>query len=300
MSELGQMLREARESKGISLIEAEKATRIRRKYLLALEEANYEALPPAVYVRGFLRNYASYLGLDPETALAAYRNGAQSSAQPAEPHIISEPLTPSSPINWELIAGAVMLVALGVVLFLVYRQYVVPLVGGSVGAPAAVATDIPAVESTETPPLAAIIASNTSTPTPTATSTPTATATPTSPPPTPVPLTPTATQTEQAVATQPAEPVSTQELVLQLQVTAPSWVRVLLDGENAYEGILDPGEERTWQAQREISMRTGNAGGLTASLNGQNIGALGESGEVLDYIWRISDTGEILTLTPTP
>ena len=64
MAALGDMLREAREAMGVSLAEAERETKIRAKYLAALEDDNLGNLPGAVYARGFLHNYAQYLGLD--------------------------------------------------------------------------------------------------------------------------------------------------------------------------------------------------------------------------------------------
>ena len=63
---LPQRLIEARERKGVDLLRAERETKIRVKYLSALESGEYADLPGAVYTKGFLRNYALYLGLDPE------------------------------------------------------------------------------------------------------------------------------------------------------------------------------------------------------------------------------------------
>ncbi|MEZ4729225.1 MAG: helix-turn-helix transcriptional regulator [Caldilineaceae bacterium] len=63
--ELGDVLRERREAMGASLAEVETATRIRQKYLAALESDEWHLLPGEVVGRGFLRNYATYLGLDP-------------------------------------------------------------------------------------------------------------------------------------------------------------------------------------------------------------------------------------------
>ncbi|ACX53022.1 transcriptional regulator, putative [Ammonifex degensii KC4] len=61
---LGEKLREAREAKGLSLEEVTKATKIRSKYLRALEEENFDLLPGRVYAKAFLRTYARFLGLD--------------------------------------------------------------------------------------------------------------------------------------------------------------------------------------------------------------------------------------------
>jgi len=62
--EIGKMLREAREEQGISLDEVERATRIRVRYIAALEAGDGASMPGEVYLKGFLRNYAVFLGFD--------------------------------------------------------------------------------------------------------------------------------------------------------------------------------------------------------------------------------------------
>ena len=64
MFEIGNSLREARLRQGLEFPEIEQATKIRGKYLRALEEEQFEVLPAQTYVKGFLRSYADYLGLD--------------------------------------------------------------------------------------------------------------------------------------------------------------------------------------------------------------------------------------------
>ncbi|MHB8509963.1 MAG: RodZ domain-containing protein [Candidatus Dormibacteria bacterium] len=81
---LGSTLRQARESRELPLREVEWATRIKADYLQALEDEQFDRLPGAVYARGFLRSYATYLGLDPEPLVAEY-NGTQ----PAAAQIVS-------------------------------------------------------------------------------------------------------------------------------------------------------------------------------------------------------------------
>ena len=70
---LGEVLRAAREAKGVELPRVERETKIRERYLSALERGEYRELPGAVYTKGFLRNYGSYLGLDPEYLIDLYR-----------------------------------------------------------------------------------------------------------------------------------------------------------------------------------------------------------------------------------
>jgi hypothetical protein len=66
MGELGAKLRGERERRGIGIDEIEAETRIRAKFLLALEEERFDALPGPAYVRAFVRDYAEQLGLDPQ------------------------------------------------------------------------------------------------------------------------------------------------------------------------------------------------------------------------------------------
>jgi cytoskeletal protein RodZ len=64
--EIGNSLREARQRQGLDLARVEDATKIRGKYLQALEDERFEVLPAETYVKGFLRAYAEFLGLDGE------------------------------------------------------------------------------------------------------------------------------------------------------------------------------------------------------------------------------------------
>lgn len=74
MYEIGSSLREARVRQGIDYPAAEAGTRIRTRYLRAMEDEQFDILPDPSYVRGFLRAYASYLGLDPALALDEYES----------------------------------------------------------------------------------------------------------------------------------------------------------------------------------------------------------------------------------
>ena len=72
MSSVGSMLREAREKKKLTIDDVARATKIKKDLLEALEEDEYEKLPAPTYVRGFLKIYASYLGLDPGEIVGEY------------------------------------------------------------------------------------------------------------------------------------------------------------------------------------------------------------------------------------
>jgi cytoskeletal protein RodZ len=110
----------ARERKGVDLHRAERDTKIRARYLDALERGDYRTLPGAVYTKGFLRNYALYLGLEPDDVLRQWRV-ERGDVRETEPMVIPRPiaaprrsLTFSPSIVW-----AVLLTA-GVAAFAVY------------------------------------------------------------------------------------------------------------------------------------------------------------------------------------
>ena len=74
MFEIGNSLREARLRQGLEFVEVEQATKIRGKYLRALEDEQFDILPGQTYVKGFLRTYAEYLGLDGQLYVDEYNS----------------------------------------------------------------------------------------------------------------------------------------------------------------------------------------------------------------------------------
>src|SRR5690242_12474177 len=73
MAEIGETLREARMRRRIDMTEVEAATKIRAKYLRALENEEWDLLPGPTFVKTFLRTYAEYLDLDPRLLVEEYR-----------------------------------------------------------------------------------------------------------------------------------------------------------------------------------------------------------------------------------
>src|SRR5687767_4607380 len=74
MARLGEALRTERERLGLTIEQAAEETRIREKFLRALENGDYQTLPGAVYTKGFLRNYAEYLKLDPDALIQQFQS----------------------------------------------------------------------------------------------------------------------------------------------------------------------------------------------------------------------------------
>ncbi len=82
MSVFGETLKQARAHKGVTVKEAEQATRINRLHLAALEEENFAALPPLIYQRGIVRNYATYLDLEPSKLIGMFDGARGGGAAP--------------------------------------------------------------------------------------------------------------------------------------------------------------------------------------------------------------------------
>jgi cytoskeletal protein RodZ len=94
MFEIGGSLREARLKRNLTPADVQKAIRIRDRYLQALEEERWELLPGDAYVKGFLRTYADYLGLDGNLYVEEYNSRF---AQPDEPQLVPERFARTGP-----------------------------------------------------------------------------------------------------------------------------------------------------------------------------------------------------------
>src|SRR5436309_14104733 len=111
----------ARERKGVDLVRVERETKIRVRYLSALESGDYRDLPGAVYTKGFLRNYAIYLGLDPEDVLRQWRRERGEATAPEPVIVPPRPIEePARPLNFTPSIVVAALLAVGVVLFFIY------------------------------------------------------------------------------------------------------------------------------------------------------------------------------------
>jgi cytoskeletal protein RodZ len=278
MGELGDLLRKAREAKGLSLAQVEEATRIRGAYLQALEEEAFEQLPAPVYTRGFLKNYALYLGLDAQQVLALYSAPEEPvNGVPASP-LLDEPLQPLrfQLRRWWPVGLVVLAIALAAAGWWAVQRY-----GDAITlrwpftrpAPTAVVTTEPTMTATVAPP--------TVTPVP-----PTRTSLPTQTP----GLAPTLT----AMLT----PAALTSLELRVDVIGQrAWLVVQADDQRVFAGILEPGATNTWTARERIIVRCGNAGAVQITLNGHVLGLLGEIGQVVDREWTVAG---VATLTPAP
>jgi cytoskeletal protein RodZ len=266
--ELGLWLRRARENKGVTLEEVEEALRIRSRYLHALEVGDYAALPGPIQVRGFIRNYARFLGLPVEEALARYQ--AEAEGRPLQPQVktvqetaerqrVDRPTVFAPPpderdemegqgglpsgLLWGLIGALAFFLLLTIGTF-VYLQIAD---NQSVAAP------------TPTPTLAQATLEMT-----------------------PVP------EDNNAPSFSPAVDGT---ITLRLEPEQHAWIRVTADEEIVFQGVAEVGQTINATATERCMVETGNGGAFHLYVNGNDFGKLGEQGEVVQRAW--TPTGEV-------
>jgi cytoskeletal protein RodZ len=121
VARLGDALRLQREAMGVTMEQAAEDTRIRTKFLQAIESGDYQSLPGTVYTKGFLRNYAEYLNLDAEEMLALY-TGERGGSEPVRTFAPMKPLVKRSFIFTPTVLVPVVVLA-AIVLFIAYVYY---------------------------------------------------------------------------------------------------------------------------------------------------------------------------------
>lgn len=124
---IGATLREARNRRKVELSEVEAAIKIRVRYLRAIENEEWDALPGVAYTRGFVRTYAYYLGLDGERLADDYRRGVAPDGGDRVPKRV-EPVASSARRNGSRVSGRVLVAA--VCLALVAIVVAIGVVGG--------------------------------------------------------------------------------------------------------------------------------------------------------------------------
>jgi cytoskeleton protein RodZ len=312
MKSLGEYLRSERLTRGITLEEISRETRISSRMLQAIEDGNTESLPAGVLVKGFLRAYAQKLGLDPETVILRYQDlyeeeGARKEAL-AKFH---ERFRPVPTRRRFLIPGA----AAALVICLLLAWLLSPRDRHETAPPAA---EAPAIVPQEAPPAPPSVE-----PAPSPAPLPTPLSVEPAPPAAPPPMRETAFPSEPSAAGRPepassAAPGSSQatpaatptprpasappprtgappaaqpapatpgaqpsEYVLRGEVTETTWLKISVDKGRELEYLLQPGEQVRWQAKSSFSLLVGNAAGLRLFFNDKPLKPLGQKGQVV-------------------
>lgn len=253
LATFGDELRREREIRGISLKEIADSTKISKRFLEAIERNDHKTLPAPVFTRGFVREYARYLGLNAEEMVNRYNYAAAGDDRIEKtPHLerLVQPRETAPPppppkrgippayarIDRNIYALVVIVVALlGVSWWALHRKR-------AAEEPVHVAADTSALAAPRPAPR---------------------------PPPPPA---------------QPPTPAPPDDSILRLTVdlTGDSWISLDADGKSVLSDELRRGEHRTFQAQERFRFRTiGNAGGVILTLNDVRLPPLGREGQVL-------------------
>jgi cytoskeletal protein RodZ len=219
---------------------------VRLRYLQALELDDFNALPPSVYTRALVREYARFLGLDPSQVLDRSipmrpedRNPIRSAIRPLEqPPIVS----------LKAIATVVVLaLCAGLFMYLYYQYKSFAETQNDFVSP-------PAAAEPTTPATRGLVAVQTA-----------------------FPVTPTPTLGP--------EPTPIVGLVVEARIVDRSWMQVWTDDQLVLAETMQPGTTRTFNANRSVRMRVGNAAGVDVIVNGSQQGRLGTAGQQLDASW---------------
>jgi cytoskeleton protein RodZ len=251
----GEVLREAREAQNLSLENIADELMIRRFYLEALEQGNFKELPERVYATGFVKNYATYLGMDAAAMVAQFKRDAYGARNAGNYQVelsMPEPVAHSIVPNRSAIISAVIVLVLliaGIIFFTQGEKKTTPVIPAPV---------------TESAPLGdthAADVTNTTAPATTTTAAPELLNTAATPAP---------------VAVPPA--VKNRRVIEALQ---SSWVEIKDPaGKILFTSILKAGQLLPLPENTRVTITTGNAGGLRLILDGQPQPALGQINEV--------------------
>lgn len=294
MQEIGIRLAEARKRLGLTLEEAERSTRIRAHHLAALERGEFETISSHVQAKGFLRNYAEFLGLRADQLLEQYEEalGGRGKGWPRRKPLHEPPTRPAVRVRsrrptWLstdlFVAAGITVAVLGLIAWGVGRvvagmeartlsasEFLIPTFTPSAEAGPAAATPAPELPATPEGGL------------------------PESSPPETSPPAAAAPNVSPTLALTFA-PASSAPIDLRLLIERRSWVRVVADGVESYQGRPQAGEILEFQGQQVVQVFTGNGIGVRAFFNGQDQGPLGDLNQVVIRLWTAEGA-----ITPTP
>jgi cytoskeletal protein RodZ len=241
MASIGQELKRERELRGISLKEIADTTKINIRFLRALEEDRLDMLPEQFFIRGIIRTYAKYLGLDEQSVLNTYLEGLQTqgtqetSNEEKNPEVSEGPesFPKEKKISLFFALMVLVIIALIVVMYFVIRNEESP--------PPDTAQMESIIQNTQDTQEKQI----------------------TIPP-----------------IIQEKPEIKQEELNIEIAVQQETWLEIFADQEMVDSGIKAPGERLQFKATQEFLIHIGNAGGITYTINGEEGIKFGELGEV--------------------
>jgi cytoskeleton protein RodZ len=282
MTSIGETLRRERQRRNLELSKIAAELKISTRFLEAIEREDFAKLPGGVFTKSFVRQYATVLGLDAEELVAEVGRLIEPKVEVSDETGKSRPDVPGIHVqmledNWQSVRerrtplpswvrAGVLLVVLMLVCSGVYYWV-------------------------EQRPHHTVVAHVQPPPQPIATPAPPPVAVEQTPPPVPTVSTaapPAAPQTSDDSAARPVPAAVIQSLppnpnaTVRVAITADEevWVRADVNGKYQFQGTLQPHETRMIEADGEVIVRLGNAGGVTITWNGKPVGAVGPKGQI--------------------
>ncbi|MEG4343234.1 DUF4115 domain-containing protein [Microcoleus sp. A003_D6] len=254
LAEIGAQLREYREQQSICLDKVALVTMIRRNLLQAIEEGQLDQLPEPIYTQGLIKRYAEAMGLD--------------GAQFADFFPIESPPRSSAKLSWQ---DGPQLRPMHLYLFYTFLiicsvNVLSQLMGGSVTAKNGAGTKELALGPQEQARLAASASSASKKQKPDGYAT-----------------------VEAARTGQNLDISGNKPVMVSVTFKAESWIQVEVDGKTEFEGILPIGTVRTWQAQKQLVVVAGNAGGVMIAVNNGQAEQLGVPGVVKEVVFKADE-----------
>ncbi|MBR2773953.1 MAG: helix-turn-helix domain-containing protein [Selenomonadaceae bacterium] len=257
---VGYTLRQERERQNLTIEDIEQGTSIRASYIEAIENGEYDKLPGAVYTKGFIKNYAKFLGMDADAAAKEFAKdlaelaGETTTEAPEEtkdappaPEKKPKPKTENKPVGYSIQdkgrSSSVLIVA-AVVLIAAIAGGLWSWLTSSEGDVANV-NPPPAQQTTQ--PVEPEPADN---------PTPVANANPVPPP--------------------------SDKVEVQARFNDRCWALVTVDGAVVQEGVIEGGQTLSWEGKDNITFRLGNAGAVEFFQGGKSLGVQGAIGDVVD------------------
>ena len=236
LTEMGAQLRTCREEKGFSLDEIVAMTRISRRLLQAIEQANLAELPEPIYTQGLIREFANVLGFNGAEFASTYPLGS-SKITINSPWVV-RPIGQLSSVHLYLIYIFLILFSIsGLSTFLNTA---------SLSANSNVNDSL--LQLSQNPDKSQLNSEKDS--------------------------------SISKVTSQKKNQASPKQVQVGITLKEKSWIKVVADGKVEYEGKLDKGAKRSWKANKELTVRAGNAGGVLVSVNQQVAKTMGKSGAI--------------------
>ncbi|MBD2091373.1 helix-turn-helix domain-containing protein [Microcoleus sp. FACHB-1515] len=286
LAEIGEYLRQVREQHDLTLDEMAGKTLIQVRLLKAIESGNLNPLPEPVYIRGFIKRYSEALGLNGTEIAEAFP--MENPVRPVQSSWKDTPAAQLRPLHLWAAYVVLIIAAVSGLSYVISRSSF----NANRPQPAATTAARPA-----TSPTSAASPRPVTSPTAAATqpaASPTAAASPALPA-----ASPTAAASPSPAASPAASPTNTAQAVrVDMTLTAQSWVRVEVDGKNAFEGVLDEGTQRTWTANQAVTVRAGNAGGVSIAFNNGQAQPMGAAGSVREVTYSPDQNSASLPGSP--